>query len=206
MAQRYTLRDFYPGSDVRGLGGFGVVASQSSSPAELSARLNAIVDELGTMWSWAKAKIIAKDVLASYFSMGFSTDTKGLASIDLLISLKRKSIADVLAGATALAKWLNGVEVARAQIEQYIAYVNNNASAMANIRQLAAELRQTAADYASSAANIAKKAGYVLGGASIITLLLAGVVLWRFGPPLLAAWLGPPRALSGYRRRRRLRA
>ncbi len=200
---RLSLHSFYPGSDVRGYSGYGhmrygplrlgAVVSQSSSPAELRARMQKMVDALWSQWGWIKAKIIAGDVAASYFSAGYSTNTAGLQTIDNAISLKTKSISDVLGGQLTLEKWINGVEVLRTEIDNYARYVNGSASARANLAQLARDLRNTAADYGAAVWEGAKKASAGIAIGTGVLAILAGIVIWKVGVPIAQAWLSPPR-------------
>jgi len=205
---RHSMQSFYSGQH-GALGRFGAVASASSDPAEVRARMQRMVDALRSEWGWIKTKIVAGDVLTSYFSAGFSTNTAGLVSTDNAISLKQKSMNDVLGGQTTLEKWLNGVEVLRAQILNYAAYVKDNASAMSNLKQLGTDIQQTAKDYAVEVGKIAAVAGYALGGTTIALVVFAGLLLWKLGPTLAAMYLPhPPRQMGRFthKRRRRLSA
>jgi hypothetical protein len=199
----------YPGADVRGYGrlrGFGAVASASSSPAELRARMQGIIDGIRREWQWAKAKILAGE-FAAKLALGLDSSVAGLVTIDNVIALKEKSMGDVLGGQLTLEKWLNGVEVMRVEIAKYVAYVKDNASAQANLAKLGTEMKQTAADYGVLFVEQAKKVGMVLGGTTIALLIGAGFLLYKLAPTLLAMYLPPPkRTTAGYGRFRRFRA
>lgn len=194
---RVSLSAFYPGSDVRGLGGFGAVASQSSSPAELRARMQTMVDQLRREWLLIKAQIIA-----GKYTGTLDSGVSGLKTIDNVIALKEKSMGDVLGGQLTLEKWINGVEVARAEVAAYGKYVANNASVLVNLEHLKNDLKTTAADYGTHFVAAAKVAGAGLAVGTLGLIALAGVVLWKFGPVILRMYLPPPR-YNGWKARRR---
>lgn len=196
-------------SDVRGFRGFrgfGAVASSSSDPIELKARLTRMVDQLKADWEWIKVKIKAREVAWSYV---FKVDSyvAGFQTIDNVIGLKYKSINDVLGGQLSLDKWLTGMDAARAEIISYAEYVKGNASVKANLNQLGVDLKNTASDYAATGYEAAKTVGTALAIATPILLVGAGLLVWKVGLPLLHSYLGGRGSVrySGFHGRRRAR-
>lgn len=178
------------------VGGFAEVTS--SDPVELRSRMEAMIGSLENDWLWIKTKIKAREVAWSYI-LKVDSYVAGFQTIDGALSMKRKSINDVLGGQLTLDKWINGVNALRQEIYSYAEYVNGSASVKANLDRLGQDLLKTASDYGAKAVSVAQTAAKGLAIATPILLVGVGYLLWKVGLPLLHSYLGGRGAYRGYK-------